>query len=134
MSEAREAIAEARTVRTAGDAAAAEQLYRHAAELARSEEDDLLRAHALRHVSDLARERGDMNQALAAAEEAVALYRAAPDESPLDRANALRLAALALEGAGRREEALPAWREARDLYARVNVQAGVDECDRRLAP
>lgn len=133
MSEAREAIAEARAVRKAGDAAAAEQLYRRAAELARSEQDALLRAHALRHVSDLARERGDMHQALAAAEEAAAFYRAAPDESPLDLANALRLTALALEGAGRKPEALPAWREARSLYAHVDVQAGVDECDRHLA-
>ena len=131
MSEARDTITQARSVRTAGDSTAAEQLYRRAAELAASEEDDVLRAHALRHVSDLARERGDSSQALASAEEAVALYRAAPDARPLDLANALRLTALALEQNG--GKAAEFWREARDLYARVDVQAGVDECARHLA-
>jgi tetratricopeptide (TPR) repeat protein len=133
MSQARETIAEARSIRTAGDAAAAEQLYRQGAALARSEDDDVLRAHALRHVSDLARERGDVGEALAAAEEAVTLYRAAPDARPLDLANALRQLALALEGAGHPQEAVPAWQEARGLYARVDVQAGVEEADRHLA-
>ncbi|HEX4739195.1 MAG TPA: hypothetical protein VH331_16715 [Allosphingosinicella sp.] len=133
MSQAREAIAEARSIRTAGDAAAAEQLYRQGAELAHSEEDDILRAHALRHVSDLARERGDIADALATAQEAVALYRATLDTRTLDLANALRLLALALESSGRQQEAAPAWHEARGLYADVDVQAGVEEAERHLA-
>ncbi len=133
MSEAREAIAEARRIRTAGDATGAEQLYWRGAELARTEDDDILRAHALRHVSDLACERGDFPLALNLAEEAVAVYRAAANPRPLDLANALRLTALALEGLDLSDEAAPAWQEARHLYACLEVQAGVEECDRHLA-
>lgn len=133
MSKAQETIAEARNVRTAGDAAGAERLYRLGAELARAEDDTILRAHALRHISDLARECGDFTLALSQAEEAVALYRTAADARPLDLANALRLTALALEGLNSPHAAVPAWQEARRLYVQLGVQAGVDECDRHLA-
>jgi hypothetical protein len=125
-------IEEARQARDAGRSGEARLAYADAAELARSEQDGDLRAHALRHVSDLAREHGETGQALTAAEEAVALYRAMPHCRPLDLANALRLNALAPDDFARGYEAALRWGEARDLYASEQVQAGVEECDRHL--
>jgi hypothetical protein len=37
------------------------------------------------------------------------------------------------ETLGRREQAIDLWREARDLYASLNLQAGVDESRDHLA-
>jgi hypothetical protein len=129
-----DALDEARGARTAGNAGLAEKTYAHAAALARSEGNPALRAHALRHVSDLARERGAHGEAPAAAKEAAALYRTAPDARPLDLANALRLNALALGGVAGGNETAFLWREARALYLHAQVTAGVDECDRHLDP
>jgi hypothetical protein len=84
-------------------------------------------------VSDLARERGSVGEALSSAAEAVAIYRSQPGSRPLDLANALRLNALALSDSGYADEAKPLWQEARDLYASVGVAAGVDEAELRLA-
>lgn len=111
---------------------AAERAYEAAANQARAEEQRLLLAHALRHVSDLARERGAPADALSTAAEAVAIYRAESEARPLDLANALRLNALALIDAGSPSEARQLWREARDLYSSCGVQAGVDDADAHL--
>jgi hypothetical protein len=127
-----EALEAAYRVRSQGDAARSEQLYSHAATLASAEGDDSLRAHALRHVSDLARERGAFSEALDAAEEAQALYRAAPGSRPLDHANALRLTALALDALGDAHAAASQWRQARALYVKEGIHLAVEECDRRL--
>ena len=121
----------ARADRHAGRTDEAERAYAAAAEQARSENQPLALAHALRHVSDLARERGAIDEALRAAVEAVAIYRAQPGSRPLDLANAVRLNALAL-GADRAHDAKPLWQEARDLYASVGVTAGVEEAEERL--
>ena len=123
----------ARTARNAGRADEAERAYAAAAEHARAANDPLALAHALRHLSDLARERGASDEALTSAAEAVAIYRTQPDSRPLDLANALRLNALALYLAGRAAEAEPLWHEARDLYASSGIAAGVQEADGRLA-
>jgi hypothetical protein len=127
-----QALETARTLRKGGDAAGSEEAYARAATLARAEGDDARLAHALRHVADLARERGAFGESLSAAREALAFYRAAPAGRPLDLANALRLEALALGALGLEGEADAAWREARDLYACEQVAAGVEECDRHL--
>ena len=123
----------ARAQRNAGNHDEAERGYAAAADQARREEEPLALAHALRHVSDLARERGATAEALSCATEAVAIYRSQGDSRPLDLANALRLNALALNDSGRPDEAEPLWKEARDLYASVGVQAGVDEAESQLA-
>ncbi|HEX5258409.1 MAG TPA: hypothetical protein VFW35_06475 [Sphingomicrobium sp.] len=128
-----EMFAAARADRNAGRRDEAERAYGDAAGQARSQNEPLALAHAQRHVSDLARERGSVDEALSAAAEAVAIYRAQPGSRPLDLANALRLNALALDAADRRDEARPLWQEARGLYASVGVTAGVDEADVRLA-
>jgi hypothetical protein len=128
-----EVLREAREARTGGQKEAALQGYINAAILARSKGESGLLAHALRHVSDLSRERGAKAQALAAAVEAVKIYRSLPDRHTLDLANALRLNALALEGANKTTIVTQLWKEARSLYSAIPVSAAVEECDRHLA-
>ena len=122
---AREAAAEGR----AGDA---RNSYARAAALSRESGAPLLQAHALRHLSDLDREADHLEQALAHAEQAAALYAANGQGASLDMANALRLKALALDSLRRTEPARAAWSAARDLYAGADVEAGVAECNARL--
>lgn len=122
---AREAAAEAR----AGDA---RNSYARAAALSRESGAPLLQAHALRHLSDLDRQADHLEQALAHAEQAAALYRANGKGTSPDLANALRLKGLALDGLRKTDQARAAWSAARDLYADAGVAAGVAECERRL--
>ena len=128
-----EMFAAARRDRQAGNHDAARRGYTSAAELARSQTQPLALAHALRHVSDLARERGSFKEAAAAAGEAVAIYRAQLNSYPVDLANALRLHALALARTGLDRDALPLWKEARELYKSAGISAGVKEAERQLA-
>jgi hypothetical protein len=129
----REMLDMARSDRNAGRHEEAERGYAAAATQARSEDEPVALAHALRHVSDLARERGAAAEALSAAAEAVAIYRAQSETRPLDLANALRLNALGLTEASRGSEAASLWLEARDLYSAAGVQAGVEDADAHLA-
>ena len=121
----------AREAREEGRAADARNSYARAAALARESARPLLRAHALGHLSDLDREARQPESALAHAEQAVALYRKAKGTPP-DLANALRLQALALEDLRRNATAM--WTEARDLYRAAGTEAGVMECEAKLAP
>ena len=114
----------------AGHPDQARDLYAKAADKARAVGAVVPLAHALRHVSDLDREAGHAQPALAAADEAVALYRASPEATDLDLANALRLGALAREALG--QAATDLWREAGALYMDADVAAGVEEAQRRL--
>lgn len=123
----------ARDARAAGQFRDAQTTYRRAADLARSTGDYWLLAHALRHVSELAGENGELHDALAAGSEAVALYREHPTAERLDLANALRVTALALEGLASPQEAIGCWHEARALYLEIGIQDGVAECDDHLA-
>lgn len=123
-----QALEGARRERTAGRPKQAELAYARAAELARSAGNDQRLAHALRHLSDLARERGARGESYEHASQAVALYRKGHDQ--LGLANAVRLQALA---AADPDEARACWQEARELYAALGVGAGIEECDRRLA-
>jgi tetratricopeptide (TPR) repeat protein len=122
---AREAAAE-------GRAGEARNSYARAAALSRESGAPLLQAHALRHLSDLDRQADHLEQALAHAEQAAALYRANGQGTSPDMANALRLKGLALDGLRKTEEARAAWTAARELYTRAEVADGVAECDRRL--
>ena len=123
----------ARADRKAGRRDEAERGYAAAADRARAQADPAALAHALRHLSDLARERGSPAEALTCAAEAVSIYRTQPGSRPLDLATALRLTALALGDAGRADESTPLWQEARDLYGSVGVNEGVEEAEARLA-
>lgn len=121
---------EAHAIRAAGRLDDARNLYAEAERAAREARLDDLLAHALRHLSDLDREAGRLDEALHAAEEAVALYRGQAGIARLDLANALRQAALAREALGRPSD--EAWREAGALYAELDIAAGVAESERRL--
>ena len=122
---AREAAAE-------GRAGEARNSYARAAALSRESGAPLLQAHALRHLSDLDRQADHLEQALAHAEQAAALYRANGQGTSPDMANALRLKGLALDGLRKTEQARAAWTAARELYTRAEIADGVAECDRRL--
>ena len=122
---AREAAAE-------GRAGEARNSYARAAALSRESGAPLLQAHALRHLSDLDRQADHLEQALAHAEQAAALYRANGQGTSPDMANALRLKGLALDGLRKTAQARAAWTAARELYSRSEVADGVAECDRRL--
>ena len=133
MSEAIEAhLTTAREAAAEGRAGDARNSYARAAALSRESGAPLLQAHALRHLSDLDREADHLEQALAHAEQAAALYRANGQAASLDMANALRLKALALDGLRRPEPARIIWTAARDLYLDAGVAAGVAECEARL--
>lgn len=123
-------LTEAHALRERGDASLARTLYAEAAEKARNAQDTAALAHALRHLSDIDREAGRLEAALAAAEEAATLYGGLGREHRLDLANALRLTALALEALGR--PALQPWRDAGDLYAELDIAAGLAEAERHL--
>jgi hypothetical protein len=122
---ARKAAAEGR----AGDA---RNSYARAAALSRESGAPLLQAHALRHLSDLDRQADHLEQALAHAEQAAALYRVNAQGTSPDMANTLRLKGLALDGLRKTGQARDAWSAARELYALAGVADGVAECERRL--
>ncbi len=113
-----------------GDAAL--QLYEEAAALYRAEEDVLRLAHTVRHVGDIHRESKRPDLAEPCYREALDLYRGHERTPPLDLANAIRGLAILKDDAGEAEAARLLWQEARDLYASVNVEAGVAESSRRL--
>jgi hypothetical protein len=121
------ALEDARRHRAEGRIGDAERGYARAAEIARLNADRAGLAHALRHMSDLARERGERSQAREHACEAVELYRKGSDR--LGLANAIRLKALS---AADPIEAKACWLEARDLYSALDIPAGVSECDSHL--
>jgi hypothetical protein len=133
MTDAIEAhLTAAREASMEGRAGEARNSFARAAALSRESGAPLLQAHALRHLSDLDREADHLEQALAHAEQAAALYAANGQGASLDMANALRLKALALDSLRRTEPAQAVWRAARDLYAGAGIEAGVAECGARL--
>lgn len=112
------------------------QHYGEAASIYRSLSDPLRFAHTIRHVGDILRNQGSLEQARPCYEEALTLYRGHPETPDLDLANAIRGFALLVAEAGETEQAISLWREARGLYEAADVQAGVHESDaqiRRLA-
>jgi hypothetical protein len=123
----------AREAAADGRAGEARNSYARAAALSRESGAPLLQAHALRHLSDLDRQADHLEQALAHAEQAAALYGANGQGASLDMANALRLKALVLDGLRRTAAARVAWASAHDLFDAAGVAAGVAECEARLA-
>jgi len=111
----------------------ARNAYAQAAALSREAGAPLLRAEALRHLSDLDRDARRPVEALAHADQAVALYRRHAALDNPDLTSALRLMALALDDLGRGQGATALWTEARDRYAAAGASAGVAECEARLA-
>jgi tetratricopeptide (TPR) repeat protein len=109
------------------------QHYEEALGLLRAEGDALKIAHTVRHVGDIHQDAGRRELAEPCYAEALRLYRGDPRTRPLDLANAIRGLALLKDNAGEADEARLLWQQARELYAAVNVEAGVAESTRRLA-
>ncbi len=107
--------------------------YEEAAVVYRRIDEPLRLAHTERHVGDILREDGQLQLAGPRYREALEIYRAHPETTPLDLGNTIRGFALLQGEIGEREEAVTLWREARELYAAVSVQAGIDECDAQIA-
>ncbi|HTS34656.1 MAG TPA: tetratricopeptide repeat protein [Candidatus Solibacter sp.] len=109
------------------------QCYREAAQILRGGADRLGFAHTIRHLADILRHEQSYEEAASCYEEALRTYRDHHSTTPLDLANAIRGFALLKENTGAREEARSSWQEARRLYESVEVRAGVNECDARIA-
>jgi len=109
------------------------QNYEEAAAIYRSEGDVLRLAHTVRHLGDIHRNRRSPDLAEPCYLEALSIYRSHGQTPPLDLANAIRGLAILKGETGEAGEARSLWEEARDLYAAVQVKAGVDESSRRLA-
>jgi tetratricopeptide (TPR) repeat protein len=107
--------------------------YEEALAIYRTEGDALKVAHTVRHVGDIHQHQGHRELAEPCYREALKIYRNQERTPPLDLANAIRGLAILTFDAGEAEEAKLLWQEARDLYAGVNVAAGVAESTRRLA-
>jgi tetratricopeptide (TPR) repeat protein len=119
--------------RDLGHADAARPLYEEAVAIYREQGGALELAHTIRHLGDLHRHEGHAKLAEECYLEALALYRSQQGTPPLDLANAIRPLAIVKDDAGAVEQARRLWEEARELYAVVNVEAGVAECSARLA-
>jgi tetratricopeptide (TPR) repeat protein len=107
--------------------------YEESTAIYRTHGDVLKLAHTVRHLGDIYRHEKRKEEAEHCYDEALNLYRHHDLTPPLDLANAIRGLAILKDDAGENEEARSLWQEARDLYAAVNVEAGVTESSRRLA-
>jgi len=131
-----------RVARDLGDNDSAVSHYRSAAEIYRDTGERMGLAHAIRHVADILRGMGRIEEAEPFIVEAIEIYRNQLQSSepytgqqPLELhlANGLRVAALLKEQASLNGDALPFWVEARDLYRLAGVDAGVAESRAHLA-
>ncbi len=112
---------------------AAIECYREAVGIQRGHPDRLRLAHTVRHLADVLREAGLLEEARTGYEEVLEIYRRHPETRALDLANAIRGFALLRGNAGDPEDAKSLWSEARDLYQSCDVKAGVEESERRIA-
>lgn len=110
----------------------ARSLWEEAIRILRGTDDVLQLAHKVRHLGDLHRHCGRLDDAEACYDEALALYREHDAPGSLDLANAVRRMAALRELRGDAERARALWRETRDLYAAVDLTAGVEEAERHL--
>jgi hypothetical protein len=94
---------------------------------ARQTEDALQLASTFRHTANINSKLGRYEIATAQISEAVSIYRRCTSPSPLDLANALRVSALNEE-----RRLVHVWHETKDLYASLNVQAGVEEAEHHI--
>jgi len=115
------------------DRVTARNSYARGAALARELNKPLLRAFALRHLADIDRDADRPAEAMAHAEQSLALYRRHGQGASLEAADAQRQIALSLDALRRVAAAEKAWTEARELYATLGAEASVAECEARLA-
>jgi len=110
----------------------ARQHYEEAVAIYRTLDDPLGLAYTVRHVGDILRGQGERDVAEPCYAEALGIYRKHEATSLLDLANAIRGYALLKGDGGETAGAAALWREAKELYAAVDVQAGVVESERQL--
>jgi tetratricopeptide (TPR) repeat protein len=118
--------------RKEGNYEAARELYANAAQLCREQEDILAYAHNIRHVADIYQDEHNVELARPLYEEALAIYRSNLGTKLLDLANTVRPYALLLENTGNAAQAMDLWEEARSLYASLQINEGVFECNRHI--
>jgi tetratricopeptide (TPR) repeat protein len=111
----------------------AQQYYEEAAAIYRTDGPPLRFAHTIRHIGDIHLQAGQHALAEPCYKAALAIYRKYADAPPLDVANTLRGMAILKTEVGENRVASVLWQEAGDLYASVNVEAGVQESKRRIA-
>ncbi len=120
-----------------GDPDRARALFEKSVAVARDAGDPLRVAHAVRHLGQVNRRLGRLDEAVRCYEEALALYEAGGPEGgpahPLDHANAIRPLAALREELGDGEAARRLWGRAAKLYRAAGVEEGVRECETRLA-
>jgi len=131
MDEAQQLIDQGYAAHHAGNLQLALELYQAAANALRPLDEPLRLAHTIRHVADIERHLQLLDHTHYAA--ALAIYRAHPDSGKLDLANTLRPYALLMESQGDHATARELLTEARNLYAALSLQVGVDEASRLLA-
>lgn len=90
-------------------------------------------AHATRHLADLQRRLGQLDESESNYRKAIRIYKDSPTPPAGDFANALRGFAMVLERLNKPQAAIAAWREAKARYQSLGVQAGVDEASAKIA-
>jgi len=133
MPTASELIAEGKQARAEGDLDTARARYAEAAGIHQSANDKLAYAHTIRHIADMYRIEAKYAEAQPLYEEALEIYRSSLDTKLLDLANTVRPYAQLNEATGNLEVARQYWQEARNLYASLRIEVGVEECDKHLA-
>jgi tetratricopeptide (TPR) repeat protein len=132
LAEALSGLAQAE--RDIGNLEAARLHYAGAATLYREIGPPARLAYAIRHEADILREESLPAEAEPLYLEAESIYRSQGEKAALDLANTLRGLALVAESSGKPDASKSLWQEARQLYAKCNVEAGVAECDAKIAP
>ena len=107
--------------------------WRLAVASARRGKDPLKVAHRVRHLGDAYQRAGRSALAERCYVEALTTYRRDERTRPLDLANAIRGFAVHKHEAGDAEQSQILWQEAHDLYAGLELSAGVAESAARLA-
>lgn len=106
--------------------------YADAAEIYIREDNRLAYAHTIRHIADMFLNESRYTEARPLYEEALEIYRTSLDTKLLDLANTVRPYAQLNEAIGNLDTARQYWQEARNLYASLRIEPGVEECDKHL--
>ena len=133
MTDAIECISRGRQARKENRLAAARTHYAEAAQIYRVQNNSLAYAHTIRHIADMHLDELNLVEAEPLYEESLELYRGNFDTKLLDLANTVRPYALLNEKIGNLETAKQLWQEARNLYASLRLEAGIQECEAHLA-
>ena len=116
-----------------GEEERAGELWNAAVAVLRGADDPLQLAHKVRHLGDLEMRNGRLDQASKHYTEALSVYRSLEGSNELDFANAVNRMAALKERLGETAEARELWSEAKQRYASLSLEAGVQEAEQHLA-